>query len=101
MSELVVKFLMSQILDAVAYLHANRVFHGDIKLENIMLYKTSRKRKKRFTTINRDLNSNRNLEKQLENNSQSNSEYIEEMSNYEIKLIDFGCSKYLKKKRHN
>ena len=101
MSELVVKFLMSQILDAVAYLHANRVFHGDIKLENIMLYKTSRKRKKRFTTINRDLNSNRNLEKQLENNSQSNSEYIEEMSNYEIKLIDFGCSKYLTKKRHN
>ena len=101
MSELVVKFLMSQILDAVAYLHANRVFHGDIKLENIMLYKTSRKRKKRFTTINRDLNSNINLQKQLENNSQSNSEYIEEMSNYEIKLIDFGCSKYLTKKRHN
>ena len=35
MSEVVVKFLMSQILNAVAYLHSKKVLHGDIKMENI------------------------------------------------------------------
>ena len=37
MNEIVVKFLMGQILNAIAYLHSNKVFHGDIKLENVML----------------------------------------------------------------
>ena len=101
MSELVVKYLMGQILDALAYLHANRVFHGDIKLENIMLYKTSRKKIKRFTVINKDLNSDVNLQKSLDIASGQPSDYVEDMSNYEIKLIDFGCSKYLEKKKHN
>ena len=101
MSELVVKYLMGQILDALAYLHANRVFHGDIKLENIMLYKTSRKKIKRFTVINKDLNSDLNLQKKLDIASGQSSDYVEDMSNYEIKLIDFGCSKYLEKKKHN
>ena len=101
MSELVVKYLMSQILDALAYLHDNRVFHGDIKLENIMLYKTSRKKIKRFTVINKDLNSDVNLQNKLDNVSGQTSDYVEDMSNYEIKLIDFGCSKYLNKKKNN
>ena len=35
MNEIVVKFLMEQIFNAVAYLHSKGVFHGDIKLENI------------------------------------------------------------------
>jgi len=101
MSELVVKYLMGQILDALAYLHDNRVFHGDIKLENIMLYKTSRKKIKRFTVINKDLNSDVNLQNKLDNVSGQTSDYVEDMSNYEIKLIDFGCSKYLTKKKNN
>ena len=74
MSELVVKFLMGQILNAVSYLHDNRVFHGDIKLENIMLYKTSKQNGIRFTNDTTD---------------------------YEVKLTDFGYSKFLKKKKHN
>ena len=35
-SEFNVKFFMYQILNAIAYLHKNRVIHGDIKLENIL-----------------------------------------------------------------
>ena len=74
MSELVVKSLMGQILNAVSYLHDNKVFHGDIKLENIMLYKTSKQNGIRFTNDTTD---------------------------YEVKLTDFGYSKFLKKKKHN
>jgi len=73
-SELVVKSLMCQILNAVSYLHDNKVFHGDIKLENIMLYKTSKQNGIRFTNDTTD---------------------------YEVKLTDFGYSKFLKKKKHN
>ena len=43
LNEIVVKFLMGQILNAIAYLHSNRVFNGDIKLENVMLYKSTKK----------------------------------------------------------
>ena len=39
MDQIVVKFLMDQILNAVAYLHSKNILHGDIKLENVLLYK--------------------------------------------------------------
>ena len=38
MNEVIVKFLMSQILNAVAYLHSKKVLHGDIKMENIFTF---------------------------------------------------------------
>jgi calcium-dependent protein kinase len=107
MSELVVKFLMGQILNAVSYLHDNDVFHGDIKLENVMLYKTSKKKGRRFTKINKELNSSFKLQKDIENykgdnkDCRSSTKFVEDMTNYEVKLIDFGCSKFLHKKRNN
>ena len=108
MSEVVVKFLMGQILNALSYLHDNRVFHGDIKLENIMLYKTNKKRGRRFTKLNNELNSSFKLQKEIENlhKTQNNilrssKALVEDMTNYEVKLIDFGCSKFLQKKAHN
>ena len=101
MREVIVKYLMIQILDALSYLHSNRVFHGDIKLENIMLYKTTRKKSKRFTTISKELNFNLKLQKDIDNKKGKISPVVEEMSLYEIKLIDFGCSKYLTKRKNN
>ena len=108
MSEVVVKFLMGQILNALSYLHDNRVFHGDIKLENIMLYKTNKNRGRRFTKLNNELNSSFKLQKEIENlqksknnNLRSSKALVEDMTNYEVKLIDFGCSKFLQKKKHN
>ena len=102
MSEFVVKFLMMQILDALSYLHSNRIFHGDIKLENIMLYKaTNRKKSKRFTILNKYLNANIKLQKEIDNSPNKISNFVEDMALYEIKLIDFGCSKFLTKKKNN
>ena len=101
MSEVIVKYLMIQILDALSYLHSNRVFHGDIKLENIMLYKATKKKSKRFTIISKELNFNLKLQKDIDNKKGKISPVVEEMSLYEIKLIDFGCSKYLTKRKNN
>ena len=105
MNEIVVKFLMGQIFNAVAYLHSKKVLHGDIKLENILLYTaTSKNNGRRFTSINLDINEMIDLRKEL-NRSKSvtkrSKNYINDMLNYEIKLIDFGCSKYfVNKNRH-
>ena len=100
MNEIVVKFLMEQILNAVAYLHSKNVLHGDIKLENILLYTASKNKSRRFTSINLDINQNYEVRREI--NSRSNSitkrNYVNDMLNYEIKLIDFGCSKYVVKK---
>ena len=108
LNELVVKFLMGQILNAIAYLHSNRIFHGDIKLENVMLYKTSLRESRRFSRINKDLNRNKKLQNDIESSfnkkkfvSKKSFNYIEDMNDYEVKLIDFGCSKYLVTKKDN
>ena len=108
LNQIVVKFLMDQILNAIAYLHSNHIFHGDIKLENVMLYKTSLRESRRFSRINKDLNRNKKLQNDIEksfNNktfmSKKSITLIDDMNDYEIKLIDFGCSKYLVKKKDN
>ena len=109
MSELVVNFLMGQILNAISYLHDNGIFHGDIKLENIMLYSTSKKNGRRFTKLNKELNSSIKLQKDIENsykegqknNIHSSQIFVEDMTNYEVKVIDFGCSKFLIKGKKN
>ena len=98
MNEIVVKFLMEQIFNAVAYLHSKNVLHGDIKLENILLYTATTKRaSRRFISINKDINEIDELRNQL-NRSKTltkwSKNYVDDMLNYEIKLIDFGCSKY-------
>ena len=104
MDQIVVKFLMDQILNAVAYLHSKNILHGDIKLENVLLYKVSKRGGRRFTSINQDFNDNEALRDDINKNYSQNKtsakskNYIQDMMNYEIKLIDFGCSKYFVKR---
>jgi serine/threonine protein kinase len=104
MDQIVVKFLMEQIFNAVAYLHSKNILHGDIKLENILLYTASNRGGRRFTYINQDFNENESLTEDINKNygkknvSQKSKNYIKDMMNYEIKLIDFGCSKYFVRK---
>ena len=105
MDQIVVKFLMDQIFNAVAYLHSKNVLHGDIKLENILLIKIKKKSRRRFTSINQDFNENEELTEDINKNfgarktSSKSNNYIKDMMNYEVKLIDFGCSKYFVKKK--
>ena len=104
MDEIVVKFIMDQIFNAVYYLHSKNIMHGDIKLENVLLYKTSKRGGRRFTDINKVFNSNKKITEDINKNygnkkySNESKAYIEDMMNYEIKLIDFGCSQYFVKK---
>ena len=104
MDQIVVKFLMDQIFNAVAYLHSKNILHGDIKLENVLLYKTSKRGGRRFTSINEDFNEDEALREDINQNfgkkktSAKSKNYIKDMMNYEIKLIDFGCSKYFVRK---
>jgi calcium-dependent protein kinase len=108
MNQIVVKLLMEQILNAVAYLHSKGVCHGDIKLENIMLYTTTNKsNNERFTLLSKQLIYDKTLEKEIDNtfkygkkgclNSKSLN-IVQDMLKYEIKLIDFGCSKIFSKR---
>ena len=105
MDQIVVKFLMDQIFNAVAYLHSKNILHGDIKLENVLLYKISKRGGRRFTSINEDFNEDEALRDDINQNfgkkktSAKSKNYIQDMMNYEIKLIDFGCSKYFVKKK--
>ena len=105
MDQIVVKFLMDQIFNAIAYLHSKNILHGDIKLENVLLYKTSKRAGRRFTSINEDFNEDEALREDINQNfgkkktSAKSKNYIKDMMNYEIKLIDFGCSKYFVRKK--
>ena len=106
MNQIVVKFIMDQIFNAVAYLHSKGVLHGDIKLENIMLYTTTKKANQRFTMINKKLDMHKSIERDLNNYFKKDSKnkktkrVVDDMTNYEIKLIDFGCSRLFSKKKH-
>lgn len=72
--------IMKQILSAVGYLHSKKIFHGDLKLENILVDSSYYKNSwggYSHNSQNFALSENRNL--------------------FDIKLIDFGCSKIFAK----
>ena len=104
MNEVIVKFLMSQILNAVSYLHSKKVLHGDIKMENILLYTTVTKNsQKRFTVLSSDIKKSKfkkNIDNYYKNHveNQMIKNFFDDITNYEVKLIDFGCSKFFLKK---
>ena len=72
--------------------------------QNILLYTASKNKGRRFTSINMDINHLIDLQNEI-NRAQTitkrSQNYVNDMLNYEVKLIDFGCSKYfVNKKKH-
>lgn len=140
-TELSVKYILYQLLQAVTYLHENNVMHGDIKLENILIENINycdsmedcsnmpiniesnppARKKRRFSYVNKIIKKHTkdnfkrldNLRETMNNEkTQQNPELlikkripklkleddvIYELGNFNIKLIDFGCSKIVKK----
>ena len=83
-SELVVKYFMNQVFIAISYLHSQKVFHGDLKRENILL--ESLDDSKNAETIISSLDKeNLNLEDKLN--------LLKDLSKFEVKLVDFGAAK--------
>ena len=83
-SELVVKYFMNQVFIAISYLHSQKVFHGDLKRENILL--ESLDDSKNVETIISSLDKeNLNLEDKLN--------LLKDLSKFEVKLVDFGAAK--------
>jgi calcium-dependent protein kinase len=86
----VVLNIMKQILSTISYLHSKGIIHGDLKLENILIDSSRyvNKISEEFSSLNstdiiiNTINSYR---------AHHSDEY------FDIKLIDFGCSKFFRK----
>ena len=102
--EFLVKYVMFQVFLAISFLHSNKVVHADIKRENIAYVYTNGNKDKRaieefFTDFfnDKELLDELNEASGLENLSQKGLHIARELSNYEMKILDFGSARKKKK----
>ena len=101
--EFFLKYVMFQVFLAISFLHSNKVVHGDIKRENIaFVYQGKKKEKNEFEEFFQTLFKDKDLQEELnespgiENLSENAQKLIEEICNYEMKILDFGSAKMKK-----
>ena len=102
--EFLLKYVMFQAFLAISFLHSNKVVHGDIKRENIAYVYTNKEKEKAeidefFEKFFQDKEVQYELAEAsgLENLSDKALSIAREISNFDMKILDFGSAKMKKK----
>jgi calcium-dependent protein kinase len=102
--EFLLKYVMFQVFFAISFLHSNKVVHGDIKRENIAFVYTDKDKEKKdidefFANFFKDKDIQFELAEAsgLENLSDKALKIARELSNFDMKILDFGSAKMKKK----
>ena len=104
--EFLVKYIMYQVFQGVTYLHNLRIVHSDIKRENIAFVTISNDKLKKKSNVFETIIKNKDIRQELnecpghENLSNEAIKIVDELINYEVKIVDFGSAKTKKKKLH-
>ena len=98
--EFLVKYIMYQVFMAVAFFHANKIVHTDIKRENIaFFYRDEKKDKKEVEDFLKKFFEDKEITDELtdasglENLSEDALKVAKELSNFDVKILDFGSAK--------
>ena len=104
LSEFIVKYFMNQVFRAVSYLHSQKIIHGDIKRENILLERINNESNLSSSDVIQALNNDKQIAQELRNSnkkliSKKTKDKVRELSKFEVKLVDFGSAKLFNKKK--
>jgi len=111
-NEVIIGIIMNQLISSVAYLHKNNIVHGDLKPENIMISSSNVKTRYSFNTsakidmealdkmCSKNLSSVETTRDSHLNLLKMKKVYFKNLSNFQIKIIDFGCSKVLTRRHY-
>jgi len=98
--EFLVKYIMYQVFMAVTFFHSNKIVHTDIKRENIsFFYRDEKKDKKEIDDFLQKFFEDKEITEELinsgglENLSETSLAVAKELSNFDVKILDFGSAK--------
>ena len=102
--EFLLKYVMFQVFLAISFLHSNKVVHGDIKRENIAFVCTNKdKGKSEIDEFFKKFFQDKEIQYELaeasglENLSDKALALARELSDFDMKILDFGSAKMKKK----
>ena len=97
--EFLVKYIMYHVFMAVAFFHANKVVHTDIKRENVAFFYSDEKKEQEYINqFLKNLFNDKEITEELmdaggiENLSENALSTVRELSNFDVKILDFGSA---------